>query len=206
MPKETRLHLIHMDAPDDVRGLQERIANGSMDPARLYAVMGKTEGNGCVNDFSRALSLRAVRDALGDHAEGIAFVFSGGTEGGLSPHLLCFEVIESEAHPSAIPGETHAMAIGTAITPDLLPEDIGTEVQIQSVARGVKQAMERAGIDRHEDVHFVQVKCPLLTIERVAEAAARNKKSATLDTLKSMGISRGASSLGVGIALGEVWH
>ena len=55
-----------------------------------------------------------------------------------------------------------------------------------------------------EDVHFVQIKCPLLTVERIAGAEVRNAPIATRDTLKSMGLSRGASALGVGLALGEI--
>jgi cyanuric acid amidohydrolase len=52
-------------------------------------------------------------------------------------------------------------------------------------------------------VHFIQIKCPLITTERVAEAAARGQTVAVRDTLKSMGLSRGASALGVALALGE---
>ena len=35
------------------------------------------------------------------------------------------------------------------------------------------QAMAQAGIRQARDVHFVQIKCPLLTAERVLEATAR---------------------------------
>jgi len=47
----------------------------------------------------------------------------------------------------------------------------------------------------------VQIKCPLLTSDRIA---ASTQPTSTTDTLKSMGLSRGASALGVGLALGEV--
>jgi len=53
-------------------------------------------------------------------------------------------------------------------------------------------------------VHFVQIKCPLLTKERIEEAARRGAKAATEDTYHSMALSRGASALGVAVALGEV--
>ena len=66
---------------------------------------------------------------------------------------------------------------------------------------GVEAAMAKAGIARAEDVHFVQIKCPLLTAER---AQAVGGDVATSSMLKSMGLSRGASALGVGQALGEV--
>jgi len=50
----------------------------------------------------------------------------------------------------------------------------------------------------------VQIKCPLLTAQRIADAESRGQTVATRDTLKSMGQSRAASSLGVAVALGEL--
>jgi cyanuric acid amidohydrolase len=64
--------------------------------------------------------------------------------------------------------------------------------------------MTDAGIEDVADVHFVQIKCPLLTTQRIAQAEASGKTPATRDTLKSMGLSRGASALGVAVALGEI--
>jgi cyanuric acid amidohydrolase len=52
-------------------------------------------------------------------------------------------------------------------------------------------------------VHFVQIKCPLLTLARVGVAENEGEAVATRDTLKSMGLSRGASALGAAVALGE---
>src|SRR4029078_9847456 len=48
-----------------------------------------------------------------------------------------------------------------------------------------------------------QVKCPLLTVQRIGEAEARGATLAAKDTLRSMGLSRAASALGVATALGE---
>jgi cyanuric acid amidohydrolase len=64
--------------------------------------------------------------------------------------------------------------------------------------------MNDAGISNAADVHFVQIKCPLLTAQRISEAEGRGETVATRDTLKSMGLSRAASSLGVAVALGEI--
>ena len=61
--------------------------------------------------------------------------------------------------------------------------------------------MAATEIASSDEVHFVQVKCPLLTAARVALAGG---DVATRDMLKSMGLSRGASALGVALALGEV--
>ncbi|MGR3805906.1 cyanuric acid amidohydrolase [Marinibacterium profundimaris] len=197
MPR-ARLHLIRTSAPDDVSGLMAHIDAGEIDPSKLVAILGKTEGNGCVNDFTRAFSVQALTAALGAETQGVAMVMSGGTEGGLCPHILTFEVLEDDT-----PLDAPALAIGSVITRDLKPEEIGTVSQIEIVAEGVAQAMAKAGIPDPADVHFVQIKCPLLTAARVAEAAARDAATVTTDTLKSMGFSRGASALGVAVALGE---
>ena len=53
-------------------------------------------------------------------------------------------------------------------------------------------------------MHFVQVKCPLLTAERIAEAQRRGADLRHHRYLKSMGLSRAAASLGIASALGEV--
>jgi cyanuric acid amidohydrolase len=64
--------------------------------------------------------------------------------------------------------------------------------------------MADAGIAEPTDVHFVQVKCPLLTSAKVNDAAARGAATVTQDSYESMGFSRGASALGVALALREV--
>jgi cyanuric acid amidohydrolase len=50
----------------------------------------------------------------------------------------------------------------------------------------------------------VQIKCPLLTSDRVEAAHARGHKPVTTSAYGSMAYSRGASALGVATALGEV--
>lgn len=189
--------------PDDVSGLAAAIASGAIAPQDILAIFGKTEGNGCVNDFSRGFAVAALqtllRRLIGDAVDEVCLVMSGGTEGGMSPHLLVFESAETDKA-----GATPALAIGRIHTADLPPEDLGRLGQVRQVADGVRRAMEAAGIADPRDVHFVQVKCPLLTAARVREAQARGHATATADTLKSMGLSRGASALGIALALGEV--
>jgi cyanuric acid amidohydrolase len=68
----------------------------------------------------------------------------------------------------------------------------------------MRAAMDDAGIADPADAHYVQVKCPLLTAQRIGEAERRGAAVVTRDTLKSMGLSRAASALGVAVALGEV--
>lgn len=204
MPRRAFLHRIPADAPDDVSGLASAIASGAIDPAGIVAILGKTEGNGCVNDFTRAFAVQSLilemkRHLPHDLAEGICCIMSGGTEGALSPHWLVLESRETES-TSLMP----ALAIGRSRTRKLLPEEIGRMAQVDAVADGVTAAMINAGITDPAEVHFVQIKCPLLTAERIAEAGRRGSDTAVRDTLKSMGVSRGAAALGVAVALGEI--
>ncbi len=57
---------------------------------------------------------------------------------------------------------------------------------------------------RAQDVHWVQVKCPLLTADRVRAARRAGHEPVTEIAYKSMAYSRGASALGVAVALGEI--
>ncbi|WP_158046314.1 ring-opening amidohydrolase [Skermanella pratensis] len=198
------VHRVATTGPDDVAGLERLVRAGELDPAGIVAILGKTEGNGCVNDFSRGFATQSLKLFLQGHvgreaAGRVCLVMSGGTEGALSPHWIVFERRESDESARG-----PALAMGSAITPDLPPEHLGRRAQVEMVARGVADAMERAGIADPAAVHFVQIKCPLLTAARAAEAEARGRATATRDTLKSMGLSRGASALGVAVALGEL--
>ena len=75
---------------------------------------------------------------------------------------------------------------------------------MEETVKAVHLAMRDAGIDDPRDVHFVQIKCPLLTSERVEAALHRGRKTVTTSGYASMGYSRGASALGVATALGEL--
>lgn len=80
----------------DLRGYpqQRLIESGEVDPVGIVGAIGKTEGNGGANDFTRALARlscsRLLAGHLGAVAERIAFVWSGGCEGVLSPHATFF--------------------------------------------------------------------------------------------------------------------
>jgi len=205
--RAAQLHRVPMRHPGDTSAIAALFDSGALDPREVVAVLGKTEGNGCVNDFTRAYAVMALCALLADRlgitpeavAETVALVMSGGTEGGLSPHFLVLSVGEAgAANPAG------ALAIGTAFTPDFAPEQIGRPAQVAATADAVRRAMAEAGITDAAQVHYVQVKCPLLTSERIAAAKARGTTVATEDTYHSMGLSRGASALGVGLALGEI--
>ena len=64
--------------------------------------------------------------------------------------------------------------------------------------------MERAGITDPADVHYVQTKTPLLTLETITDAKSRGHDVWTEDTLKSMDVSNSTTALGIAVALGEI--
>jgi cyanuric acid amidohydrolase len=209
---------IPTSGPGDVSGLLTMIETGKIAPAEILAVLGKTEGNGGVNDFTREYAVAALREALAPHLgltpraieEKIAFVMSGGTEGVLSPHLTIFtRKVSANGGADALARSTATaggkrLSIGIAHTRDFLPEEIGRRAHIEETVQAVHQAMKDASIDDTDDVHFVQIKCPLLTSERIEAAARRGHKTVATSGYASMGFSRGASALGVALALGEV--
>ena len=194
-----------MRDPSDMSALKAAFAAGRLDPAGIVAILGKTEGNGCVNDFTRGYATLAMKLALAeatgttpaDIGARVALVMSGGTEGGLSPHMIVFAVAPDAGGKPA----GKRLAIGTGFTREFAAGEIGRKAQIDATAAAVREAMAAAGIADALDVHYVQVKCPLLTAERIAAAQA---PTVCEDTYESMGYSRGASALGVALALGEI--
>jgi len=198
--------------PGDLEGVRALIETGELVPSEIVAVMGKTEGNGCVNDFTREYASAAWCQLLAPELgctpdevhRRVALVMSGGTEGVLSPH---FTVFARRWEPEAAWPPAHAgkrLAVGVAHTRDFLPEEIGRAAQIDATAQAVAEAMRDAGIDSADDVHFVQVKCPLLSSTAVQRSVDAGREPVTRDTYESMGYSRGASALGVAWATGEL--
>jgi cyanuric acid amidohydrolase len=207
MARRARVLRLPTAGPQDTAPLASAIDRGEIDPDTIVAIVGKTEGNGCVNDFTRGYATLALKLLLAERCrvplpeveKRVAIVMSGGTEGGLSPHLLIFcreEALATVSMPR--------LAIGVGLTRAFKPEEIGRAAQIEATAESVRAAIQDAGITSASDVHFVQIKCPLLTKERIEEAARRGAKTATEDTYYSMAVSRGASALGVALALGEI--
>ncbi|MBV8393534.1 MAG: ring-opening amidohydrolase [Alphaproteobacteria bacterium] len=213
MTRRAKVLRLATAGPQDTQPLRAAIEKGEVDPASIVAIVGKTEGNGCVNDFTRGYATLALKlllaetlgTPLAEIEKRVAIVMSGGTEGGLSPHLLifCRETVETRETPGTM-RLAPRLAIGIGLTREFKPEEIGRAAQIEETAAAVTLALRDAGIASPSDVHFVQIKCPLLTKERIEEAAQRGHKTATEDTYHSMALSRGASALGVALALGEI--
>jgi len=169
------VHRFPLADPGDVQGLRQAIATGLVDPREIVAVIGKTHGNGLVNDYTRGFLTQSlaflISGATGETPDAIRqrvpFVFSGGVEGVLSPHYSVFTVTETQAAES---GEK-ALAVGVAFTPELAPGDVGRQRQIELTAEAVIRAMQSANIQSSSDVHFVQIKGPAFTLAEILAGA-----------------------------------
>jgi cyanuric acid amidohydrolase len=154
-------------------------------PGAVRAVIGKTEGNGGLNDFTRGYFIQSLMhviaarsgETVADLTARIPCVLSGGTEGVLSPHAVLLSV---EAEADAFPG--HGLAIATAFGPRLPAGASGSDVHIAAVAATVRQAVVSGGV---RSPGLVFVKTPAGSLGGMARA-------------------RAAAALGAAMALGDV--
>ena len=196
---------IELKTVQDASGVEERIKTGQFTADQVIAVIGKTEGNGGVNDFTRILADQAYRKLLLKHGtrsdteiHNVPMVWSGGCDGVITPHATVFARNDKNG-----PADKARLVIGTALSAELFPEDIGRLAMVEKVADAVRAAMKDAGITDPKDVHYVQTKTPLLTIESVRDAESRGKTLAC-EVHDSMGVSNGTTALGIAVALGEI--
>ena len=196
---------VELKTVQDASGLDACIVRGQFSAEEVIAVIGKTEGNGGVNDFTRILADQAFRRTLQRHGKrseaeiaAIPMVWSGGCDGVITPHATVFA-----RNGKTGPASKSRLAIGTAMSAEILPEDIGRPAMVEKVTQAVKTAMRDAAIDDPKDVHYVQTKTPLLTIDSVRDAESRGRHVAC-EVHDSMGVSNGTTALGVAVALGEV--
>jgi barbiturase len=206
MPFEVRK--VEFKSVSDASGLAGLIDDGVFAADDVIAVIGKTEGNGGVNDYTRILADQAFRGVLRekgtrsqDEVEQVPMAWSGGCDGVITPHAVVFARV---ADDQGVDTDEKRLSVGYAMSDVLLPEDIGRPAMVEKVAEGVKRAMAEAGIDDVDDVHYVQTKTPLLVQETIADAFARGETVFTEDTLYSMDISNGTTGLGIAYALGEI--
>jgi ring-opening amidohydrolase-like protein len=208
MPDPIEVRKVPIESVSDASGLTKLIDEGVIEADRVIAVVGKTEGNGGVNDYTRIIADHAFRGVLvekGTRSEAevhqIPVLWSGGTDGVLSPHAAIFATV---ARNGDAPSDEPRLSVGSSMSEAILPEEIGRPEMVRKVADGVRVAMERAGITSPADVHYVQTKTPLLTLPTINEAKSRGNTVFTEDTLHSMDVSNGTAALGIAVALGEI--
>ncbi|MDE0236330.1 MAG: ring-opening amidohydrolase, partial [bacterium] len=148
MPFEVRK--IPFEHVTDTSGLEQTIAEGSFRGDQIVGVVGKVEGNGGVNDFSRILADRVLRDFLVEHcghsresALKVPIAWSGGTDGVISPHMTVFAKVDGPAEPA----DEKRLTVGQAVSVPILPEEIGRLAMLDKVADAVNLAVADAGID-----------------------------------------------------------
>ena len=207
MPDAIEVRKVPIHSVADASELAKLIDDGVLHADRVIAIIGKTEGNGGVNDYTRIIADRAFREVLvakgapADAVKQVPIVWSGGTDGVISPHATIFATVPPE---DVVPSDEPRLTVGFAMSEQLLPEDIGRTAMITKVADAVKVAMEKAGITDPADVHYVQTKTPLLTIHTIRDAKSRGKTVWTEETHQSMDLSNGCTALGIAVALGEI--
>ena len=196
---------VELKSVSDASGLEKALFEGQFKADEVIGVIGKTEGNGGVNDFTRILADQAFRRVLLKHGQRheklvnqIPMVWSGGCDGIITPHATIFA-----RNGKTGPASKSRLTMGIAMSEVLLPEDIGRTAMVEKVAAAVKNAMRDAGIADPKDVHYVQTKTPLLTIESVQDAEARGEHVAC-EVHDSMGVSNGTTALGIAVALNEI--
>ena len=207
VPEPIEVRKVPIHSVSDASELIKLIDDGVLEANRVIAIIGKTEGNGGVNDYTRILADRSFREALiskgapAEQVSQIPIVWSGGTDGVISPHATIFATVDpAKAEQTDEP----RLTVGFAMSEPILPEEIGYVGMVTKVADAVKVAMERAGISDPADVHYVQTKTPLLTIHTIRDAKSRGKSVWTEHTHESMDLSNGTTGLGVAVALGEI--
>lgn len=179
--------------PSDVAGVRA-LLDGGVRAQDVVCVLGKTEGNGGRNDFTRELAMSALEQlfaprlgcAPAEVQDRVVFSFSGGTEGVVAPHMVVFV---REGTPLAARPAHKRLIVATGHTRPFRPDEIGRLPQIEETARALGEIVAGLRLDSPADVHLVQMKGAI-----PPGAAARN----------DMVFSRAASALGVALALGEV--
>lgn len=208
MPRPVEVRKVPIESVSDAAGFADLIEQGVFSADDVIAVVGKTEGNGGVNDYTRIIATTAYRSVLEEkgtrskeEVAQVPLVWSGGTDGVISPHATVFAYAPEGRYE---PTEELRVTVGYAMSEVLLPEDIGRPAMVEKVAAGVRVAMERAGITDPAAVHYVQTKTPLLVQDTINDAESRGETVYTHNTLESMDVSNATTALGVAVALDEI--
>lgn len=194
-----------MNGPSDVSGLKKAIDSGEISPQEVVCIIGKTEGNGGRNDFTRELTTTVFENLFASYLNispeqvqnKVIFSLSGGTEGVVSPHVIVFT---SKGKLLTSPKKQKRLVVGTTYTRVFVPSEIGCMAQIEETAHVIKKLLEDLRLDP-ADVHLIQMKGAIPSYTYDEEVAAQK---AGKPLRSNMIYSRSASALGAALALGEV--
>lgn len=183
--------------PADVAELRRLLDGGVVRAEDVLCVLGKTEGNGGRNDFTRELAMTALEHLFAPRLgvapevvqDRVIFSLSGGSEGVVTPHLIVFV---REGTPGAERRPRKRLAAASCHTRCFAPEEIGGMAQITETARAVGEVVAGLQVDSPADVHLIQMKGAI--------PAGPGRVPPRCDMVHS----RAASALGAALALGEV--
>lgn len=207
------MHVCDMETPADVSGLDALFDSGAVRPADVVALVGKTEGTGLHDDYSRELARRCLSAALASRlgipameaAARLVIVLSGGCFGVIAPHVT---VITRRLVDVEVSDGPPRLVIGVAHSESIRPEEIGRMGQVEKVAAAVRTAMTEAGVNDARSIHCVMVKAPALTPVGIRDAESRCAEVVSRDLTSgysgAISYSNDASALGVATALGEL--
>lgn len=195
-----------MSAPEDVSGLKALLASGQIQAETIVGIIAQTEGTGYARGYTSLCMQLVLAEYLKLSPEAvferIPMMMIGLCGGLMSPHYTLFtrQTVAPPAHPPA----DKRLTIGAANTRVLQPEEYGTLTQVKLVAAAVEAAIAEAGITHLDDVHCVEVKCPAMTPARLEAAAQRGASVMSTNLGQASSLSKGASALGVALALKEI--
>jgi cyanuric acid amidohydrolase len=200
-------HKYFTTGPADVAELERCLNDGLIKAEEIICIIGKTEGNGGRNDFTRELALIALEKVLcrqlklskEEISERIVFSISGGCEGALSPHMIVFC---RDGNKKTAANTKRRLAMGIGQTHTFAAEDIGRMAQIKETAFVIEQIMEEIQIESKADVHLILIKS---AVPPFAPEQAKSARKSGQPLRSDMIYSRAASALGAALALGEVY-
>jgi cyanuric acid amidohydrolase len=196
---------VELKSVQDASGLEACIRKGQFTADQVIAVIGKTEGNGGVNDFTRILADQAFRRVLlksGRRSEAeiarIPMVWSGGCDGVITPHATIFARNEKT-------GQRLATAPGhrTAMSAELKPEDIGRPAMVEKVRRG-REGGDARRRHRRSEGRALRADQDAAAHDRYRARRGIARPAVACEVHDSMGVSNGTTALGIAVALGEI--
>src|SRR5256885_16579149 len=120
VPEPIEVRKVPLHNVSDASELAKLIDDGVLEADRVVAVIGKTEGNGGVNDYTRILADRAFREVLtakgnrrGAAGAEVPIVWSGGTDGGIGPPAPIFATGPAGA-AGATPGPARPLGVAAS--------------------------------------------------------------------------------------------
>ena len=201
---QSKVYKLPMLSPGDTTLLETALQSGEIKANEIIAIMNMTEGlnNGrSLSSLAYSVTLsRWLEMSIHEVPRRIPLIMIGGCTGLVSPYTAVFVRSPSMKKPF---GEKR-FTIGVSLTRDLLPEEQGTLIHVEAVQEAVKDAMVKAGITDPTDVHCVQVKAPWLSGKDIDKMLQDGKDILTTDIDTAGAYSRGASALGVALALDEL--